>query len=505
MNARLLVLGVAIAVSAADAQRGDGQGSVSLTVRPSRAGGAEVSTIAVQVEMRGNFTRPLSVRAPITYAGVRQIADRIDSLVMRDASGNVPLTTRDDPTDPGGFPFYRHWQATRAVTAPVTLSYQMRPFTGMPRTGPQFDFYAHAGGISAGGMALFVLPENFGASGLRVHWDLRDLSPGSIAASTFGEGDIAMRGAPEQLAQAYYMAGPLGHFERDGSGFHAYWLGTPAFDPSREMVWAGTAYEYLRKFYRDTLTSPYRVFIRAIPGAPSLGGTALGRSFMVGTGTGAGDSSAHSPRETIAHEMGHMWVGNLNGGGVGGTTWFNEGLNVYYTRLLLLRSGLDSVALYERSINGSARAYYSSPFRNAPADSLARVGFASGIGAGSAQNVPYQRGSLYFADVDYQIRQASDGKRTLDDVMLPLFERRRHGEQLDRNSLVEMLVKEIGPKARDEFEAVILRGETLTVASGAFGPCFERRTVTSTAAGQQVEGYEWTRVPSVPDEKCRAW
>jgi hypothetical protein len=509
MNVVRRFLALILAASVAQAQRGDSAlaTEVSLSVRSTRGGAAEVGSIAVRVEVRGAVTKSgaFSVRAPITYAGVRQIADRIDSLAMRDATGAVPLTTSDDPTDPGGFPFYRHWRASRAVVPPVTLTYRMRPFTGVPRPGPQFDLYAHGGGISTGGMALFVLPESLGSSRLRVHWDLSDLATGSTAASTFGEGDIDIRDMPEQLAQAYYMAGPLGRFARSGSGFHAYWLGRPAFDASREMVWANEAYEYLRKFYRDTLTSPYRVFIRAIPSVTSLGGTALGRSFMLGTGAGAGDSTAHAPRETLAHEMGHMWVGGLAGGGVGGTTWFNEGLNVYYTRLLLLRADLDSVGAYEASINASARAYYSSPFRNASADSLAHVGFAAGIGAGSAQNVPYQRGSLYFADVDYQIRKASDGKHTLDDVMLPLFERRRRGEQIDRNSLVDALVKEIGRGARDQFEAVILRGETLVVAPGAFGPCFERRTITLTAAGRQTDGYEWRRVPSVSDAKCREW
>jgi len=93
----------------------------------------------------------------------------------------------------------------------------------------------------------------------------------------------------------------------------------------------------------------------------------------------------------------------------------------------------------------------------------------------------------------------------LDDVMLPLFARRRNGEQIDRQSLVDALVKELGPTARDEFEAVIIRGELLEPASGAFGPCFERRSTTYTLNGRESNGFEWVRVTSVPDEQCRQW
>ncbi len=476
-----------------------------------RNGGPEVVALAVRAEVRGlsaAASRSFRVSAPITYAGVRNIADRVDSLVLRDASGVVPLTTQNDAANPGGFPYYRHWRATRAVVAPVVLTYRMRPFTGTQRPGPQFDFYAHAGGISSGGMALLVLPESLGVVRSRVHWDLGDLASGSTAATTFGEGDFELRVPVENLAQGFYEAGPLGHFSAGSGngGLRAYWLGQPQFDPRQEMAWTANAYAYLKKFYRDTTTSTYRIFIRAIPNVPRLGGTALDRSFMLGVTAGTGDSTVAAPREMIAHEMGHMWVGNLAGGGDGaGATWFNEGLNVYYTRLLLLRSGLDSVSAYERSVNASASAYYASPFRNASADSLGKLGFSIGVGAGSAQNVPYQRGSLFFSDIDAQIRSASGGRRKLDDVLLPLFERRARGERFDQQMLLEAFVKELGPKVRDQFDAVIVHGATLDVAPGAFGPCFERRAAKLTATDQQVNGYEWIRVSGTPDEVCRSW
>ena len=379
-----------------------------------------------------------------------------------------------------------------------------KSFTGTANTGPQFDFYSHGGGISTGGMALFVLPESLGVSTSRVHWDLSDLAPGSLAASTYGEGDIDRRGPPEQLMQAYYMAGPLGRYTPgESAGFYAYWLGRPAFEPRREMAWTYQSYQNLRKFWRDTSASTYRVFVRALPGTG--GGTALQNSFMVGTAPGNADSTVQGPRGTLTHEMDHMFVGGISGTGTGGGTWFAEGLNVYYTRLLLLRSGLAPVTDYERDINSNARAYYSNPFRNASADSLARLGFSVGVGGASAQNVPYTRGSLFFSHIDAKIREASGGRRKLDDVILPLAEARRRGQPLTQAALVDALVRELGPSAKDEFEAVIVRGETVVPVSNAFGPCFERRSIRVAAGGREVDSFEWVRVPSIPDERCRAW
>jgi predicted metalloprotease with PDZ domain len=94
-------------------------------------------------------------------------------------------------------------------------------------------------------------------------------------------------------------------------------------------------------------------------------------------------------------------------------------------------------------------------------------GFSAGVAGGSAQNVPYTRGSLFFADVDARIRVASNGRRKLDDVMLPLFDRRRRGEALTVETLLASLASEIGPSVRDRFEAVLMRGETIVPDSHA--------------------------------------
>jgi predicted metalloprotease with PDZ domain len=335
---------------------------------------------------------------------------------------------------------------------------------------------------------------------------MSDLNAGSIAVTTFGEGDFALQTSPDALMQGYYMAGPAGRYPESGTvdGFSATWLGRPPFDAQLEMAWTGRAYAYLRTFFRDTTREPFRVFLRVVPGAPRYAGTALRNSFMLGTPVRDTDSLATAPRETLVHELVHHWALGIQGA-QGANTWFAEGLATHYARLLTMRAGLDSIASYGRSLNETARNYYTSPARNLTADSIGRLGFSDE----AARRVPYLRGALYFADLDARVRAASGRRRTLDDLLIPLFQRIRSGESVDQREWIEIVVRELGGPAREQFEAVILRGETIVPASHAFGPCFERRPAVfrtgEGAAGAEVNGFEWIRIASLPDARCRAW
>ena len=91
---------------------------MAVTLRPVRSGGAQVVAVAVREEIRGSIAQakqPFSLRVPIVYTSRGGIADRVDSLVVRDASGPVPLRIENDPTNASGYTYYRHFRAERAV------------------------------------------------------------------------------------------------------------------------------------------------------------------------------------------------------------------------------------------------------------------------------------------------------------------------------------------------------------------------------------------------------
>jgi hypothetical protein len=517
MRRALGCFGLALAPALSEAQQQssvarDPIGVVEHVWKPVRDGGTEVVAIEVRTKLDGfpaSLGQSFSLDAPITYAGVRGIAERVQNLEVRDAAGAVDFRIEDDQAHPGGFPYYRHWRAARSVSFPLTISYRsLAP--AQPPGGPPFGLFAAHGGVSGAGSGFLVLPEIRGTVKSTVRWDLTDVAPGSIGATTFGVGPFELRGPAAQARQGWIMAGPLGRYPAGdtSSAFSAFWLGEPAWDPHAEMKWASEMYAYLGKAYAYlNPLPPYRVFIRTGRLGATRGGgaTALGNSFMVGAVArqpGAAPRGTAS-RGTLTHEMGHMFVGGIDAP-QGVVSWFSEGLNVYYTRVLPLRGGFTTVEEYGKDINNAFQNYYTNSARNLSADSIVRIGFNDE----NIRHMPYTRGSLYFADLDAKIRAHSKGARNLDRVLRELFERRQRGESITHDVWIATVSREAGPSAREDFEAIILRGDkTLVPASDAFGPCFERRAVAErTVDGKLLPAsYEWVRVPSVPDSRCGQW
>jgi hypothetical protein len=477
----------------------DRPGVFDITLRPVRDGGPEVVAIDVRADLSGlpeSRAEAFVLRAPIVYAGVPGIADRVRGLTVEDAGGPVDLRARDDEPAPGGFPYFRHWSAVRPVRFPVKLAYRSLVQPAGAPDGPPFGIRPAGGGVSGAGSGFLVLPEGDLAVTNRVRWDLSDLDPGSVAVSSFGEGDFELDGSPASLMGGWLLAGPAGRYPEtgDAGGFSAAWLGTPPFDAEDAMSWAAGMYRHLGESFPHLDPAPrYRVFMRFLDTPPFGGGTALTNSFMLSRGIGTGVAEA-PPRETFVHEMVHLWVGGIQGP-TGVTSWFNEGLT--------MRGGFTSVDEYGESVNETFRDYWTSPGRDLSADSIARIGFADS----RIRHVPYQRGSLYLADLDARIREASGGARTLDMLLARIFVSRERGERFDRDAWVAAVEAEIGSPARDIFEAVILGGEPIVPASGAFGPCFERRParLDDPEHVEVLEGFEWVRLPGIPDERCREW
>jgi hypothetical protein len=481
-------------------------GSFEMVLRPVRETGAEVSAIAVDATIRGATVTgdgPFSLTAPVVYPGTPGVADRVRNLVVSDAQGAIPLEMRDDPAVGGGFPYFRHWVARRPVTFPVRISYQsdVQPPNSIPN-GPPFGLRPSAGGVSGAGTAFLAIPENVSTTLSRVRWDLSDLERGSIAATSFGDGAFELAGLPSRIAVGWYMAGPAGRYPLDGddNGFSATWLGSPPWDPATEMAAAARIYRYLGQFFSFLGSPPrYRTFVRIVDAPPFGGGTAQTNSFMLSRGPAQPNEAREAPRGVLFHEMIHGFVGQMEMP-VGIESWFSEGLTSYYTTQLQFRGGFHTIDQYHQAINELAESYYTNPSRDWSAARIKEAGF----GNERARRVPYQRGELYFADLDARIRAASHGRRNLDSFIRDLFLRREASEPITPAVWMAGVEREAGAGAGREFQRIIVDGAIIEPHSNAFGPCLTREVATFEAGGQTFPGYRWTRISSVPADRCVA-
>lgn len=467
----------------------------ALTVKPLRGADGKVGALEVREELQPDVLprdgQPLRLRAALSTFGVKSIAARVEQLELSDAAGAVAMVASDDA--PSGKPdgAYRHWQAARPVSGSVLIRYRIATQAIDEQGGPPFGMKAAGGGVAGSGRGFLVLPENAASTSTLMRWDLSELAAGSVGVITAGEGETVVAGPPEEMLEQWMLAGQATLYRSPRSpSFNAYLLGRPPFDAAAMLDWADRSYAYLAKSLQYLGAPPYRLFLRTLDGP----------SFATGTARHGGGGSLITLGEryyknqdldylhtVIFHEMTHQWVGQFDSA----APWFSEGLTTYLSAVLPCRAGIEAPAYCAESINSSTRTYYESDGRNWP---LSRI---SASGSENVRRAPYGRGMLYFAMLEAQIREKSAGARGLEALLLPLFDARQKGLQLNNAAWESMLARELGAQAVVEFRAWVVEGDvTLIPPSGAFGPCLARYPAHWLAEGsaKPVDGYEWRPV-----------
>jgi predicted metalloprotease with PDZ domain len=464
--AALLAVG-ASGVAMADAP------DLSVTLRPAVPNAQRlIERIDVEVVVQGlqvEAGQPL-LRLPLVSSNVQGVADALEHLSVSDAEGQLILTARDEATNP--MTSYRRWSADRAISGDVTVRYRV-PVTNAPNmrgAAPPFEMRTEDGGVSGLGEMFIILPEGEATYDLRVRWALEALKPGVVGLSSFGAGDIAVDDVKaSRLGEAFFMVGELGLYPdpTPGDGFFAAWQGQPPFDPTRAMGWSAGLYEDYLKFFREPGHPPYGVFLRRNLVNPG-GGVELNRSFVATFGD---KTDVEDLKLTLAHEMLHTFAGSLDAPRGLESSWWSEGLATYYQRILPYRTGHISAEDFLKDLNTTAARYYT----NALSDTLNAEIPARFWADTRVRVLPYDRGAMYFAVLDEQIRAASRGRRSLDDLLLAAVEYRRQGQAVTHDYWVDLLRAELGEAGPQGLEAM-LNGALMLPGSSAFGACFERTT-----------------------------
>lgn len=461
--------------------------SLAVVLRPDTDAARKV--VGVTVEQRITLSgrpRPLSLVAPMRFAGFVPVAAMVAGLKVTDAAGTVE-TRVTDMTTPDGIPA-RRWTSTRAVAGVVTVRYHL-PLTPFAQRGPPYGVKAAGLGIGGNSGSLLVLPEVTQITRSTIGWDLSRMAPGSRAVMAGGEGTITVEGPPDALLDRWLLAGPLTPGQPgQNRGFETYTLGTPPFDARAMMTWSRKAYQAIAGAFGYLGEPHHLLLIRALDAPSYATGTASTERQASLITVGSPDywpgQKETDVRTTIAHEMTHQWVGSF---GDTAAPWFTEGLTVYVSVTLPCEARLQRWSECAGEINEWAKAYYASEAREWP---LARIE-AAPFALEDVRRVPYGRGMVYFANLDAAIRARSNGRRTLLAALRPLFEQRQDGVPITIARWEAWLRREEGAAGVNLFRRTVLGGEAILPASAAFGPQLVASPMRWTEKGRVSNGFTW--------------
>jgi predicted metalloprotease with PDZ domain len=428
----------------------------------------DVTIVESPVEVQAGA--PL-LRMPLVITNVVTEAAALQDFAVSDASGTLLLSARDDPE--AGQTFYRHWTASRAVHGPLTIRYRAPITNALPARGaaPPLDIRTDDGGFGGAGSTFLVTPESATPVRFSLKWDLSAEPRGAVGVSSLGPGDVSTAEpmSPQRLETLYVMGGAIGLYPdpAPAEGFMSAWEGHPKFDVGELMAWTKSLRDAYDGFFRVDQSKRYAVFLRRNL-VNSGGGVSLDTAFI---GSWGEQQDVSGFKITLAHEMLHTFVGSLDAPGGLESSWFSEGMAVFYARRLALRFDHIDPDRFLQDLNSTAARYYTDALNDTPNSEIPKRFWADT----RIRVLPYDRGSMYFAVVDGEVRKATGGKKGLDDLLLSMLERRRAGRPMDKAAWVETVTEALGPRGQTGFEAM-LSGALQLPPSDAFGPCFRRTT-----------------------------
>jgi len=493
-RASLLVLG-ALTISYAQTTQQDAP-RLEVSLKPSvNTTHDSIDAVDVTIRVSGLKTVPGSplLQLPLVIYNVETVAKTLEGLSATDQRGALQLSVRDDPE--GGHDFNRHWVADRSVEGSLVVHYRAPISKRLAPLGgaPPLELRADGAAFSAGGAAFLAVPATQEAYRLALHWDLSNLPAGSVALSSLGGGDAQSTGpvSLDHLSRSFFMAGQVGSYPLPlpKTGYFSAWQGTPPFDAPKLMKWTGDLHEHFAVFFKEHAPTPYGVFLRPNPVNPG-GGVSQDHSFVATYDT---NTLERDLKLTLSHEMLHTYIGGLGSHEDGNLddSWFSEGLAVYYQRTLPLRFGQISAADFLADLNKTAGRYYTDALANTPNSEIPAHFWSNTL----IRVLPYDRGALYFAAVNDEIRKASHGKRSLDDLVLEILHGREEKGDVHRADWQNIIKHELGQAGLNDFQSM-LAGKQILPASDAFGACFRRTT-------KSLRRYELGFDPRVMAERSR--
>ncbi len=234
-----------------------------------------------------------------------------------------------------------------------------------------------------------------------------------------------------------------------------------------------------RAFWDDYEDDHFTVTLLPVSsmGHYELGGTGLTRGFASYC-VNADDMNIEALTSLYYHEIMHHWIG----GKIRSKTptfelWFTEGFTEYFAHLLMIEGGDLSIKGFESVSNEMHQSYKSSPVQSI---TNADIDFASFMRIKEVEQIPYERGFLYARYLDQRMREISNGRWTLKQLMLEILkETAAENSLFCNNYFAEKLESKFGLEERERFNLYILKGELIPYSDKKQIPLFQRDVLGS--------------------------
>lgn len=221
-----------------------------------------------------------------------------------------------------------------------------------------------------------------------------------------------------------------------------------------------------RTFWEDHSQPYFTVTLRPliVEGGSSFQGTGLTNSFACSISNNE-ETEISQLIYLFNHELQHNWTGRtIQNANEEEQYWFSEGFTDYYTWKNISKykiGGIDE-SFFIDQLNEAIRNLYSSPVFDAPNSEINYDNFWANPDYGK---LPYYRGAVYAFLVDNWIINKTNGKRSLDDLMLELLQAaNKEGVKISNSYWMMKLEAVLGSESGRFFEKYMEEGNPIPLA-----------------------------------------
>jgi len=253
----------------------------------------------------------------------------------------------------------------------------------------------------------------------------------------------------------------------------------------------------IHRFWMDTDFPFYFLAVTALQNNQKeigAGGFGINNGFVMKLGKKFGTREKY----VTAHETSHSWIGikMMLGQDSFDNQWFGEGFNDYITIINLANSKIYGKEDFLHYLNEETlKPHYQSKIKGVHNDSIAAKYWTDYSNYGV---LPYRRGCIYAFYLDNQIRQASNGKFTLRNMLLDLHRLRKGkklGEVLTVNDFIDVGASYVDKKKLEgQIARYMIEGEPIDFKSIKLINGFEVEVNDSVPRVKLTEGANLTTI-----------